>query len=118
MALLKLHTKVSGSTLVETLVGTVIIVVIFGISMLSLNALFKTQAQNNTFQIENYINKLRYLEHYDKIKLPYKEEFGDWEIVLFSESTKQNTHTLYIQAVNKHTQKEVNQAYTTNELNE
>lgn len=73
MAILK---KIKASTLVETIVASVIILLIFGISSTLLNTIYKSSLQQDKSVLRYEIQKLKY--HYDQgeIKLPYKEEHG------------------------------------------
>lgn len=80
--------RIQASTLVETLVGTVIIVVIFAIAMMTLNNLFKNVMKNNTLKIDNHLFKLQYLHQNNKLNLPYQEEFENWEIEIKRKKTK------------------------------
>lgn len=79
----KIHDiKLKAATLVESLVASVIIIVVFTIASLTLNNIFSSNIKNNTDAIENRINKLTYLYHNNKIKFPYQEDFEDWDIQL------------------------------------
>jgi predicted PurR-regulated permease PerM len=77
MAILK---KIKGSTLMETLVATVLIVVIFMAASMILNTIFSNSIKNNTRDIDTYLNELQYLEENNKLQLPHQEEFGKWHI--------------------------------------
>ena len=108
MGLLKL--KLKASTLVETLVGTVIIVVIFAIASMTLNSVFKNTMKNNTLQIDNHLYKLQYLHQNNKLIVPYQEEFGNWEIEI-NKKQKDTPNQIEIQATNKLTNKIRNVSY-------
>lgn len=77
--------KIKGSTLMETLVATVLIVVIFMISSMILNNLFLNTQNNETGSIETYLTELQYLYHNEKIELPYHEDFKEWNISVFAD---------------------------------
>ena len=103
MALLLKHIskRVNASTLVEVLVASVLIIVIFAIASLSLNNIFKSTIKNNTTIIENELNKLQYLYQHQKINNSYKSDFGNWEVFII----KEKGNTLFLQTKNTKTQK-------------
>ncbi|TXD83445.1 hypothetical protein ESY86_09570 [Subsaximicrobium wynnwilliamsii] len=103
MALLK---KIKASTLMETLVATVLIVIIFMLSSMILNTIFSSSIKNNTQSISTYLNELHYLQKHKKIELPYYEDFENWRIsiVKFSEDNKKS---LEFEAVNSETEKTI-----------
>jgi|SRR5690606_16554309 len=72
--------KIKASTLMETLVATVLIVIVFMISGLVLNNVFSATVRNNTKSVETHIKELRYLETHGKLPSPYFEESGNWKI--------------------------------------
>jgi predicted PurR-regulated permease PerM len=83
MAILKklhLDYRVKASTLMETLVATVLIVIIFMSASMILNNIFSNSIKNNTRDIDTYLSELQYLEENNKLQLPYQEEFGKWQI--------------------------------------
>ena len=102
--------KVKASTLVEVLVASVLIIVIFAIASLSLNNVFKSAVKGNTSSIENELNKLQYLYQHQKINDTYQTDFGDWEI-RFLKSNK-NSINIELEAINiKIQQKTTRQLY-------
>lgn len=64
----------------ETLVATVLIVVIFMMASMILNNIFYNSIKNNTDGIEAYFDETRYFYFHDKISLPYYDEYQGWEI--------------------------------------
>lgn len=81
MDLLKtIHKRVKAATLMETLVATVLIVVIFMVTSLILNNLFAGMVKGNTREIETRLDKLEYKLKNNTLKLPYSETFGAWDI--------------------------------------
>ena len=72
MALLK---KVSSATLVEVLVATVLVVIIFMIASMILNNLITSTYKQNTHAIETKLNRLEYDIQHHTIDLPYEEKF-------------------------------------------
>ncbi|MEO9510715.1 MAG: hypothetical protein ABJN84_03230 [Flavobacteriaceae bacterium] len=90
--------KLKASTLMETMVATVLIVVIFMISSLILNSLFSAQIRGNLQPIKSHLNQLEYQYINQKINLPYYEEWKTWDITI---STTQDM--VQIEAVEKET---------------
>lgn len=90
----------------ETLVATVIIVIIFMISSMILNNIFGNTLKSNTDKVSNRITELEYLYRYDKVSLPYQEEFEDW--VIYIESFKKNNNKMIrFEGVHKNSDKEL-----------
>jgi len=77
---LSLNYRTKGSTLIETLVATVLIVIVFIMASMVLNTMFSSSIKNSTRAIETELNQLQYLKLNDKLKLPYQENLGDWII--------------------------------------
>lgn len=75
-------TKIKASTLMETMVATVLIVVIFMFSSLILNSLFAAQVKHNLQPIKSHLHQLEYQYVNQKINLPYYEEWRTWEITI------------------------------------
>lgn len=101
-----LTSKQKASSLMEVIVASVIIVVIFGIVTLTLNNIIKNNYRTKTDQINNRLNKIIYLHQNGKISIPFKESFESWEI----ESNKSNQNNIpYLEftAVHQKTKKEV-----------
>lgn len=78
MALLK--KKIKASTLMETMVATVLIVVIFMLSSLILNNLFASQIRGNLQPANTHLDKMEYLFSNRKLTFPYHETWKGWEI--------------------------------------
>tara|TARA_R110000851_G_scaffold310283_2_gene470057 strand:- start:53638 stop:53955 length:318 start_codon:yes stop_codon:yes gene_type:complete len=77
MALLK---KVRAATLVETMVASVIIIIVFLIASLSVNNIFRGTINSDDTLLRNRINELTYFLNYRKIKIPFYEETTLWDI--------------------------------------
>lgn len=77
-----LRRKVRATTLMETLVATSIILIVFVIASLILNNTFRTIAQRDTFSIQNRIEKLEYLYINNKLSLPYEETYLNYDIFI------------------------------------
>jgi len=93
--------KVKASTMVEVLMASILIIVIFTIASLSLNNIFKSTIKSNTANIENELGKLQYLYQHKKINNSYRSDFGNWELFI----TKDKGNTTFFQAKNTKTQK-------------
>ncbi|WP_223826533.1 hypothetical protein [Flagellimonas sp. S3867] len=92
MALLK--KKIKASTLMETMVATVLIVVIFMLSSLILNNLFTAQVRGNLQPVKTHLDEVEYLYSTGKLIIPYYEEWEDWSISI----EKENDGTTLIEA--------------------
>ena len=77
MALLK---KIKGSTLMETMVATVLIVIVFMMASLLLETIFISSTQKNNEGITQRLQELEYEYKKELIRLPYTEDWKDWEI--------------------------------------
>ncbi|AXG69206.1 hypothetical protein KORDIASMS9_01426 [Kordia sp. SMS9] len=94
--------KIKAATLMETLVATVLIVLVFMISTFLLNSLFNTTVRQNTDALKTHISELAYLSKHHQISIPYDEEFNNWEIFVAREGKK-----LIFEASHKETQKTI-----------
>lgn len=74
--------KLKASTLMETMVATVLIVVIFMFSSLILNSLFSAQVKGDLQPIKSHLDQLEYQYVNQKINLPYYEEWKTWDITI------------------------------------
>ncbi|MEX0313718.1 MAG: hypothetical protein AB3N18_06040 [Allomuricauda sp.] len=92
MALLK--KRIKASTLMETMVATVLIVVIFMLSSLILNNLFATQIRGNLQPVRTHLDTVEYLYSHEKLTSPYYGEWEGWSISIES----QNDGTAIIEA--------------------
>lgn len=76
--------RVRGSTLMETLVATVLIVVVFMLASMILQNLFSNTINKSTHAIENHLNELQYLHLHDQIELPYSDTYRNWKVSIDS----------------------------------
>ena len=72
----------------ETLVATVLIVVVFMISSMILNNVFSNTVTNDKRAIHTKLNELMYLASHDKLKVPYHEDFKAWDIIVELDTDK------------------------------
>lgn len=75
----------------ETLVATVLIIVVFMMASMILNTVFYNSIKNNTKKIEAYEHEMQYLYMYGKLKLPYYADYSGWEISLTAENGMKKT---------------------------
>ncbi len=80
--------KIKAATLIETLTASVLIIIVFMIASLSFNNIFTNHIKRDQSSIENRIKELEYLVIHDRLKLPYTEDFGTWEIEIISKNEK------------------------------
>lgn len=78
--------KVKAATLIETLTASVLIVVVFMVASLVLNNVFKNTVQVSKVNVNARINELYYLGVHEKLKLPYSENFENFEIEVYEEN--------------------------------
>lgn len=90
----------------ETLVATVLIVIVFLVASLVLNNLFRNEMKRDA-RIESYLNMLQYQWQQKTINGPYVEAWGDWEIIIQEES--QYSSAWVLKATNQKTQKSIKQ---------
>lgn len=103
MAVLK---KIKASTLMETLVASVLIVVIFMMSSMILNNLFSNSVKNNTRAIDAHLNELQYLYINEKLSLPYQDGLGSWNITVEPHKSG-NEKKAVMEAINTETKKHI-----------
>ncbi|KAA1247599.1 hypothetical protein [Aquimarina sp. RZ0] len=78
--------KIRAATLIETLTASVLIIIVFMIASFSFNNIFTNHIKRDQTTIKNRVKELEYLLIHQKIKLPYTEDFGNWEIEIISET--------------------------------
>jgi hypothetical protein len=84
----------------ETLVATVLIVLVFMISTFVLNSLFTNTVRQHTDALQTRIAELSYLSIHKQIAIPYDDAFENWDITVARDGT-----TLLFEAVHKETGK-------------
>ncbi|WP_245881493.1 hypothetical protein [Xanthomarina spongicola] len=94
----------------ETLVATVLIIIVFIITSMILNNLFSGSIKNNTQAIDTYLKELQYLQFHDKIDLPYSEDYNHWEISI-EKYDNNKFQQIEIEALNKQTNKTITKKY-------
>ena len=96
--------KVRGSSLVETLVATVIIMLVFGIAMFSITNILERTVKHSTSYIDSQLQKLIYQFHNDLLQVPDVIEQGDWEIEV-KRVEEGEIRTISLKAIHKKTKK-------------
>jgi len=94
--------KIKSATLVEVIVASVLIVIIFMIASIVLNNVMLNAFSKNTHPIENRLNELEYEQRNGMVKLPYKEKYKGWEIEIKTNylDSKQELIILAINEIN------------------
>lgn len=90
----------------ETLVATVLIVVVFMMASLTLNTLFATTITTNDDPVRQELLFLQYTYDHGKLSLPYYGELDVWEITV-QEQEVRGTKTIVFLAVNTINKREV-----------
>jgi len=98
--------KLKASTLMEVLVASVLIIIVFTIASLTLNNVFKSTIKSNTHTIDTQLNKLIYLYQHDKIGVKYQKDFKDWHIS-FSQQKENNISFIIVEAIQTNTKKNI-----------
>ena len=96
--------RFKGSTLMETLVATILIMVVFVVASLVLNNLFSSSINSNISVITNHLNELEYLQLNNQIRLPYSDTFDNWDIIVSNQKEDEN-NIIVFEATNKATNK-------------
>lgn len=94
--------KIKASTLMETLVASVLIVIVFMISSMILNNMFSNTIRSNTRTIDAYMNELQYLYKNEMLKLPYYDDIDYWTIEV-KVIKEQQTPKVLFEAINSET---------------
>ena len=105
--------KVKSATLIETLVATILIVVVFLLASLVINNLFFNTFHQKKEVAETRLNELEYLYIQQEIVLPYHEEVQNWDIFITKEIGVKPY--VLIVASNKVTKKEIRRTIIINE---
>ncbi|WP_299548464.1 hypothetical protein [Seonamhaeicola sp.] len=88
----------------ETLVASVLIVIVFMMAGMILNNIFSNTIKNDTGDIETYIAELEYLYKNEKLLLPFHDAFESWDITVKAVKNF-NEDLLSFEAVNQRTNK-------------
>ena len=98
--------KIKGSTLMETLVATVLIVITFMLASMVLNKIFYSSIKNDSRNIKAYLNELQYFQQHNTFQLPYHDSYGDWNISI-DKYTENGQTFIELEAINSQTKKSI-----------
>lgn len=90
----------------ETLVATVLIVIVFMVASMVLNSLFAGSVVRNDDEVKQELMKLQYLYDHNKLEVPYYDELGSWSLEVKRESW-QSVGQLIFSAVHSETAREI-----------
>ena len=79
VALLK---KIRAATLIETLIASGIVLIVFTIGSLSLNNVFQSVVKHNESPFQNKVKELTYLAKNQALELPFYEDTPTWDIAI------------------------------------
>lgn len=96
--------KIKASTLMETLIATVLIVIVFILASFILNNVFSSTIKHKTRNVDAYLNELQYLYDNEKLELPHQESIEDWNVIV-DEHIEGNTIIIEFEANNVKTEK-------------
>ncbi len=72
--------KIKSASLMESLVASIIIIIIFMVASISLNNLFENRFKTDRQNLKAHISELNYLKRNNKLEFPYVEENQNWSI--------------------------------------
>ena len=87
----------------ETLVATVLIVIIFMVSSMIMNNLLMNNVRRNTEQAQELLNTLEYRYKNQNFKLPHYEQFESWNISIYT-AEKEGVPMVALEAENPNTE--------------
>lgn len=103
--------KLKSATLIETLIASVLIVVVFLAASMIINTIFFNTFYQKRELATNRLDELEYNYIHGAIELPYTEEIENWNIEIID---LQNSNVIELKAQNTLTKKEiVRTIYTT-----
>lgn len=104
--------KIKASSLFETLIATILIVVIFMVASFAMNNLFGQRIKNNTSAIQTELLELEYFYKNGRVTIPYFEVKDDWTYTI--NKTKNNSkHLIELKAFNSKTKKTLTRSFET-----
>jgi len=102
----KITLKVKSSSITETIVASTIILIVFTITIFSLNNILQQRITNDTSKIDQVLNEITYKANFKKLTVPDSFNEGNWIVNLTKE--KEGDYTLInISAVHKNSNKKV-----------
>lgn len=107
-----IYKKLNASSLTEVLVATVLLLLVFGIAMTTLNNVLYGSITRNTHKIETTLNQLVYQYQHKQIKVPLNMEQGQWQISI----NKENSSELVFKASHNTNKKVIYKKLVNNEV--
>ncbi len=80
--------KIRAATLVETIIASGIVLIVFTIGSLSLNNVFQSVVKHNEGPFQNRVKELTYLAKNKTLELPFYEDTSTWDITIEKSETK------------------------------
>lgn len=108
-----LNKKVSASSLTEVLIATVLIVVVIGIAITTLNNVLQNSVTKSTQAIETELSELQYLYKNKKITLPFYDEIDNWNVSITKDS---ELNVILFEAAHQTTKKSILKKLALNDL--
>ena len=90
----------------ETLVATVLLIVVFTVASLTVNNLFGNTVTYDTRAVHTHLNALEYRYQNQQLTLPHSETYLNWNIAV-SPVMQQQTACVSFEAVNPETKKTI-----------
>jgi len=79
----------------ETLVATVLIVLVFMVSSMVLNSLFTGSMRYRDHHVKQELYKLQYQYQNHQLKLPYQAQLDTWNLQVNTKEWKGQTYTIF-----------------------
>lgn len=98
--------KLKSATLVEAIVATVLILIVFMVASAIINNLLMNRFNKSTHKIEYRLNELEYKYQNNEIKLPYQESIENWNVLIKKEKIN-NQEYILIEAKNENIKKQI-----------
>tara|TARA_B100001167_G_C16764731_1_gene303480 strand:- start:484 stop:810 length:327 start_codon:yes stop_codon:yes gene_type:complete len=92
--------KIKAASLAETLVASVIVMIVFIIASLSVNNVFGTMVQSDDFKLQNRIRELQYLAKHNQLDIPFYETTTRWDIAIEHEGNLLVINTVHLPSEN------------------
>lgn len=87
--------KIKAATLVETLLASAIILIVFFIGSLTLNNVFLSSVKKDTTLLDNRVKELQYGLKHKMVTIPFYEETDSWDISINTEEAVYKMHVLH-----------------------
>ena len=98
--------KLEGGSIVETLVASILIMIVFGISLVTVGNVLERTVKSNTRFVDNELYRLEYLYKNGKIQAPDVIQTKDWRIEIDIEKDRDVEYIVF-KATNKDQSKQI-----------